>query len=91
MTQRLYLYYKEGRLLTTLLCSTGKIGGGNSPINETASGEFLLCSWTGGFWSATCTAIRRSRFNGGDLLHMVPAIYSGGMDTNGNPGRRCEL
>ena len=25
------------------------------------------------------------RFNGGDLLHMVPAIYSGGMDANGNP------
>ena len=29
MTQRLYLY-KEGRLLTTLLCSTGTTSGGNS-------------------------------------------------------------
>ena len=25
------------------------------------------------------------RFNGGDLMHMVPAIYSGGQDENGNP------
>lgn len=84
MTQRLYLY-KEGRLLTTLLCSTGTIGGGNSPINETASGEFLLCSWTGGFWSGNLYCDQAIRFNGGDLLHMVPAIYSGGMDANGNP------
>lgn len=84
MTQRLYLY-KEGRLLTTLLCSTGTTGGSNSPINETASGEFLLCSWTGGFWSGNLYCDQAIRFNGGDLLHMVPAIYSGGMDANGNP------
>ena len=55
MTQRLYLY-KEGKLLTTLLCSTGTSSGANEDYNETASGEFLLCSWTGGFWSATCGA-----------------------------------
>ena len=42
MTQRLYLY-KEGKLLTTLLCSTGTTGGSNEDYNETASGEFL---WT---------------------------------------------
>ena len=84
MTQRLYLY-KEGRLLTTLLCSTGTTSGGNSAINETASGEFLLCSWTGGFWSGNLYCDQAIRFNGGDLMHMVPAIYSGGQDENGNP------
>ena len=84
MTQRLYLY-KEGRLLTTLLCSTGTTSGGNSAINETASGEFLLCSWTCGFWSGNLYCDQAIRFNGGDLMHMVPAIYSGGQDENGNP------
>lgn len=84
MTQRLYLY-KEGKLLTTLLCSTGTTGGSNEDYNETASGEFLLCSWTGGFWSGNLYCDQAIRFNGGDLMHMVPAIYSGGMDASGNP------
>ena len=75
MTQRLYLY-KEGKLLTTLLCSTGTTSGSNSDYNETASGEFLLCSWTGGFWSGNLYCDQAIRFNGGDLMHMVPAIYS---------------
>ena len=84
MTQRLYLY-KEGKLLTTLLCSTGTTSGSNEDYNETASGEFLLCSWTGGFWSGNLYCDQAIRFNGGDLMHMVPAIYSGGMDVSGNP------
>ena len=76
MTQRLYLY-KEGRLLTTLLCSTGTTTGSNEEYNETASGEFLLCSATGGFWSGNLWCDEAIRFNGGDLLHMVPAVVSG--------------
>ena len=75
MTQRLYLY-KEGKLLTTLLISTGTTSGANEDYNETASGEFLLCSATGGFWSGNLWCDQAIRFNGGDLLHLVPAIAS---------------
>lgn len=76
MTQRLYLY-KEGKLLTELLVSTGTTSGSNEGFNETASGEFLLCSWTGGFWSGNLWCNYAIRFNGGDLLHLVPEIYYG--------------
>ena len=75
MTQRLYIY-KEGKLLTTLLISTGTTSGSNSDYNETASGEFLLCSATGGIWSGNLWCDQAIRFNGGDLLHLVPAIVS---------------
>ena len=75
-TQRLYLY-KEGKLLTELLVSTGTTKGQNEDYNETASGEFLLVSPTGGFWSGNLWCDQAIRFNGGDLLHMVPAIYYG--------------
>lgn len=90
MTQRLYLY-KEGRLLTTLLCSTGTIGGGNSPINETASGEFLLCSWTGGFW------VGQPVLRSGDPLQRRRSAAYGARDLLRRHGckrqsrRRCEL
>ncbi len=76
MTQRLYIY-KEGKLLTTLKVSTGTTSGVNEDYNETASGEFLLCSATGGFWAGSLWCDQALRFNGGDLLHMVPAIYYG--------------
>ena len=75
-TQRLYLY-KEGKLETELLISTGTTKGQNEDFNETASGEFLLISPTGGFWSGNLWCDQAIRFNGGDLLHMVPAVYRG--------------
>jgi len=75
-TQRLYLY-KEGKLVTELLISTGTTKGQNEDYCETASGEFLLISPTGGFWSTNLWCDQAIRFNGGDLLHMVPAMYYG--------------
>ena len=75
-TQRLYLY-KEGRLLTELLVSTGTTKGENEDFCETASGDFLLVSATGGFWSGNLWCDQAIRFNGGDLLHMVPEVYYG--------------
>ena len=75
-TQRLYLY-KEGKLVTELLISTGTTKGQNEDFCETASGEFLLISATGGFWSGNLWCDQAIRFNGGDLLHMVPAMYYG--------------
>ncbi len=74
MTQRLYLY-KEGKLLTELLISTGATSGQNEDYCETASGEFLLASPVGNFWSGNLYCRKAIRFNGGDLLHMVPAVH----------------
>ncbi len=74
MTQRLYIY-KEGKLLTELLISTGATTGGNEAYCETASGEFLLASAVGNFWSGNLYCRKAIRFNGGDLLHMVPAVH----------------
>ena len=74
MTQRLYLY-KEGKLLTELLISTGTTKGQNEGFCETASGEFLLASAVGNFWSGNLYCRKAIRFNGGDLLHMVPAVH----------------
>ncbi|MBP3426839.1 MAG: CHAP domain-containing protein [Clostridia bacterium] len=75
MTQRLYIY-RNGKLMTTLLVSTGTTTGGNEGFCETASGEFLMCSATGGFWSGNLWCDQAIRFNGGDLIHLVPSIVS---------------
>ena len=72
LTQRLYLF-GEGRLLTTLLVSTG-LSNERQPYNETRSGEFLYISATGGFWSDNMFAPLGMKFNDGDLLHEVPYV-----------------
>ncbi len=72
LTQRLYLF-KDGRLYSTLLVSTG-LANASQPFNETRSGEFLLTSPVGAFPSGNLTCDMAIRFNAGDLLHEVPHI-----------------
>ena len=72
LTQRLYLF-GEGKLLTTLLVSTG-VANAEQPYNETRSGDFLYISPTGGFSSDNMFCPMGMKFNDGDLLHEVPYI-----------------
>lgn len=76
LTQRLYLY-GEGKLLATLLVSTG-LSNAKQPYNETRSGEFLYISATGGFKSDNMVCPMGMKFNDGDLLHEVPYIQRSG-------------
>ena len=76
LSQRLYVF-QEGRLLTTLLCSTGLVmhnGKKYQPYNETRSGEFLLVSRVGEFSSDRLICSFAIRFNGGDMIHEVPHV-----------------
>ena len=74
LTQRLYVF-KEGKLFSTLLVSTG-VANSKQPYNETRSGEFLLVSKVGEFSSDSLKCALAMRFNDGDLLHEVPYILS---------------
>lgn len=76
LTQRLYLF-GEGKLLTTLLVSTG-LSNATQPYNETRSGDFLYISPTGGFKSDNMVCPMGMKFNDGDLLHEVPYIQRSG-------------
>ena len=70
LQQRLYIF-KDGRLFSTLLCSTGYPNNG-APWNETPAGEYLAVSWAGGFWSGQLYCDMGIRINDGILLHEVP-------------------
>ena len=75
LTQRLYVF-KEGKLFSTLLCSTGLVND-KQPWNETMSGEFLMGSAVGAFPSGNMTCAMGIRFNNGDILHETPYIARG--------------
>ena len=70
LTQRLYLF-QNGRLLSTLLVSTG-LANARQPYNETRAGEYLLTSAVGTFASDDLYCALALRFNRGDLLHETP-------------------
>ena len=76
LTQRLYVF-REGKLYSTLLISSG-LPSARQPYNETRSGEFLLVSRVGGFYSDNMYCPRALRFNDGDLLHEVPYVERDG-------------
>lgn len=89
LQQRLYLY-KEGRLYSTLLCSTG-YPRKDTPYAETPAGEFVTISWTGGFWAGDLYCDMGMRINDGILLHEVPCTIQ--TDELGNEIRdytKCE-
>lgn len=72
LTQRLYLF-KEGKLWSSCAVSTG-LANPSQPYNETATGEYLIGSWVGGFDSEGMYCEMGIRFNGGDMLHQVPYV-----------------
>ena len=74
LTQRLYLFI-DGRLWSDCAVSTGLVDARlNQPYNETATGEYLVGNWVGGFDSEGMYCDMGIRFNGGDLLHQVPGV-----------------
>ncbi len=90
LQQRLYVF-KEGKLFSTLLCSTG-FAREDTPFAETPAGEFLVVSWTGGFWAGSLWCDMGMRINSGILLHEVPSLLRTD-DTTGETYRdygRCE-
>ena len=80
LNQRLYIFM-DGRLYSTLLVSTG-LTNARQPYNETRSGEYLMVSRVGGFYSDNYYCPLAIRFDAGDMLHEVPYVarnmdYSG--------------
>ena len=74
LTQRIY-FFQNGKLLSTLLCSTGLAvwnGSKYQPYNETRSGEFILMSRVGTLKSDNLLCSMALRFNDGDMIHEVP-------------------
>ncbi len=90
LQQRLYVF-REGKLFTTLLCSTG-FPRSDTPFAETPAGEFLMVSWTGGFWAGSLFCDMGMRINSGILIHEVPCLIEKN-ETTGEEVRnyaRCE-
>ena len=72
LQQRLYVF-REGKLFSTLLCSTGYAKNKANLFHETPAGEFLMVSWVGGFWAETLWCAYGMRINSGILIHEVPS------------------
>lgn len=80
LNQELYIF-KDGRLFTTLLISTG-LYNDTQPYNETRSGEFIFVSRVGEFASDNMFCSMAIRFNSGDLLHEVPHLKNADQTKN---------
>ena len=72
LQQRLYVF-KDGKLFTTMLCSTGYAKDKATLFHETPAGEFLMVSWVGGFQAETLWCAYGIRINSGILVHEVPS------------------
>ncbi len=72
LQQRLYVY-QEGKLLSTLLCSTG-FPREDTPFAETPAGEYAVVSWVGAFWAGSLYCDKGLRINSGIMIHEVPCL-----------------
>lgn len=84
LDQHLYIF-QDGKLLTTLLCSTGIVqwnGKKYQPYNETRSGEFLFMSKVGVLKSDRLLCDMAIRFNAGDMIHEVPHVQNADKSRN---------
>lgn len=80
LTQRLYVFI-DGKLWSSCLVSTG-LPNDEQPYNETAAGEYLVCSWVGDFDSDGMICSMALRFNGGDMIHEVPHVLNADGSSN---------
>jgi len=74
LKQEMYIF-KEGKLFTTLIISTG-LPTKQQPWNETPAGEYLMVSRVGDFLAGNLVCPMGMRINGGSLLHEVPYILN---------------
>ena len=75
LTQRLYVFI-DGKFFSSCAVSTG-LPNDEQPYNETAAGEYLTISWSGGFDSEGMYCDMAIRFNNGDKIHEVPCTILG--------------
>ncbi len=72
--QKMYIF-EDGKIIGTLLVSTGKNTKTQS-WNETPAGEFFMISKTGGFYAGNLWCDMGMRINGGCLVHEVPSVIN---------------
>ena len=71
LTQRMYIF-KDGKLFSELLVSTGLLSDPDKPYTETQAGDYLLVSRVGKFMSDKLHCEMAIRFNNKNLIHQVP-------------------
>ncbi len=71
LTQRMYIF-KDGKLFSELLISTGLVSDPDKLYTETQAGDYLLVSKVGKFMSDNLHCEMAIRFNSGNLIHQVP-------------------
>jgi len=71
LTQKLYVFI-DGEFFSSCAVSTG-LPNDEQPYNETAAGEYVAISWSGGFDSEGMYCDMAIRFNNGDKIHEVPS------------------
>ncbi len=76
LTQRMYIF-KDGKLFSELLVSTGLVSDPDKLYTETQAGDYLLVSRVGKFMSDNLHCEMAIRFNNGNLIHQVPYTLRG--------------
>lgn len=76
LSQRMYVF-KDGKIFTELLISTGVVDDPKKLYTETQAGEYLIVSRVGKFMSDNLHCEMALRFNNGNLIHQVPYTLRG--------------